>query len=123
MAKSYTDTCAVAYTNEQLLSLVKAKVKVSTVDIDGQQTMCGTLKVTKLKGDVVVSNEPVKEYVLPSARGWAMVKDSAVIMNGCIPASKVTFSDEMKAAIREVIRDEIAELNKAVVDILSKMRK
>lgn len=122
-AKSYTDTCAVAYTNEQLLSLVKAKVKVSTVDIDGQQTMCGTLKVTKLKGDVVVSNEPVKEYVLPSARGWAMVKDSAVIMNGCIPASKVTFSDEMKAAIREVIRDEIAGLNKAVVDILSKMRK
>lgn len=122
-AKSYTDTCAVAYTNEQLLSLVKAKVKVSTVDIDGQQTMCGTLKVTKLKGDVVVSNEPVKEYVLPSARGWAMVKDSAVIMNGCIPASKVTFSDEMKAAIREVIRDEIADLNKAVVDILSKMRK
>lgn len=122
-AKSYTDTCAVVYTNEQLLSLVKAKVKVSTVDIDGKQTMCGTLKVTKLKGDVVVSNEPVKEYVLPSARGWAMVKDSAVIMNGCIPASKVTFSDEMKAAIREVIRDEIADLNKAVVDILSKMRK
>ena len=32
-AKSYTDTCAVAYTNEQLLSLVKAKVKVSTVEI------------------------------------------------------------------------------------------
>lgn len=122
-AKSYTDTCAVVYTNEQLLSLVKAKVKVSTVDIDGKQTMCGTLKVTKLKDDVVVSNEPVKEYVLPSARGWAMVKDSAVIMNGCIPASKVTFSDEMKAAIREVIRDEIADLNQAVVDILSKMRK
>lgn len=122
-AKSYTDTCAVVYTNEQLLSLVKAKVKVSTVDIDGKQTMCGTLKVTKLKDDVVVSNEPVKEYVLPSARGWAMVKENAVIMNGCIPASKVTLSDEMKAAIREVIRDEIADLNKAVVDILSKMRK
>lgn len=122
-AKSYTDTCAVAYTNEQLLSLVKAKVKVSTVDIDGQQTMCGTLKVTKLKGDVVVSGEPVKEYVLPSARGWAMVKENAVIMNGCIPASKVTLSDEMKAAIREVIRDEIKDLNQAVVDILSKMRK
>lgn len=122
-AKSYTDTCAVVYTNEQLLSLVKAKVKVSTVDIDGKQTMCGTLKVTKLKDDVVVSGEPVKEYVLPSARGWAMVKENAVIMNGCIPASKVTLSDEMKAAIREVIRDEIADLNKAVVDILSKMRK
>ncbi len=122
-AKSYTDTCAVVYTNEQLLSLVKAKVKVSTVDIDGKQTMCGTLKVTKLKDDVVVSGEPVKEYVLPSARGWAMVKENAVIMNGCIPASKVTLSDEMKAAIREVIRDEIAYLNKAVVDILSKMRK
>lgn len=122
-AKSYTDTCAVVYTNEQLLSLVKAKVKVSTVDIDGKQTMCGTLKVTKLKDDVVVSNEPVKEYVLPSARGWAMVKENAVIMNGCIQASKVTLSDEMKAAIREVIRDEIADLNKAVVDILSKMRK
>lgn len=122
-AKSYTDTCAVVYTNEQLLSLVKAKVKVSTVDIDGKQTMCGTLKVTKLKDDVVVSGEPVKEYVLPSARGWAMVKENAVIMNGCITASKVTLSDEMKAAIREVIRDEIADLNKAVVDILSKMRK
>lgn len=122
-AKSYTDTCAVVYTNEQLLSLVKAKVKVSTVDIDGKQTMCGTLKVTKLKDDVVVSGEPVKEYVLPSARGWAMVKENAVIMNGCIPGSKVTLSDEMKAAIREVIRDEIADLNKAVVDILSKMRK
>lgn len=103
--------------------LAKEKVKVSTVDIDGKQTMCGTLKVTKLKDDVVVSGEPVKEYVLPSARGWAMVKENAVIMNGCIPASKVTLSDEMKAAIREVIRDEIADLNKAVVDILSKMRK
>lgn len=122
-AKSYTNTCAVAYTNEQLLSLVKAKVKVSTVDIDGQQTMCGTLKVTKLKDDVVVSNEPVKEYVLPSARGWAMVKENAVIMNGCIPASKVTFSDEMKAAIREIVRDELKDLNQAVVDILLKMRK
>lgn len=122
-AKSYTDTCAVVYTNEQLLSLVKAKVKVSTVDIDGKQTMCGTLKVTKLKDDVVVSNEPVKEYVLPSARGWAMVKENAVIMNGCIPASKVTLSDEMKAAIREVIEQELAPVNSAITDILSKMRK
>ena len=47
-AKSYTDTCAVAYTNEQLLSLVKAKVKakvkVSTVDIDGKQTMGEEMK-------------------------------------------------------------------------------
>ena len=121
-AKSYTDTCAVAYTNEQLVSLVKAKVKVSTVDIDGQQTMCGTLKVTKLKDDVVVSDEPVKEYSLPGVRSGTMILNG-VIHSGSIQARKVTFSDEMKAAIREVIEKEIAPINSAITDILSKMRK
>lgn len=130
-AKSYTDTCAVAYTNEQLLSLVKAKVKVSTVEIEGpsEHTFKGTLKVTKLKGDVVACGEPVKEYVLPVARGWCMMSDgdvmikNAVVASGSIPASKVTFSDEMKAAIREVIEKELAPVYGSIADILSKMRR
>ena len=84
--------------------------------------MCGTMKVTQLKDDVVVSDEPVKEYGLPGVRSGTMILNG-VIHSGSIQANKVTFSDEMKAAIREVIRDEIADLNKAVVDILSKMRK
>lgn len=130
-AKSYTDTVDVVYTNEQLLSLVKAKVKVSTVEIEGpsEHTFKGTLKVTKLKGDVVACGEPVKEYVLPVARGWCMMSDgdmmikNAVVASGSIPASKVTFSDEMKAAIREVIEKELAPVYGSIADILSKMRR
>ena len=108
----------------ELLDLVKAKVKAITEGVDGpaEHTMCGTMKVTQLKDDVVVSDEPVKEYGLPGVRSGTMILNG-VIHSGSIQASKVTFSDEMKAAIREVIRDEIADLNKAVVDILSKMRK
>lgn len=115
-ARGYTDAPAGIHNTEQLIDMVKAKVKGS------QHTFQGTLKVTKLKDDVVVSDEPVKEYSLPGVRFGTMILNGA-IRGGGIQASKVTFSDEMKAAIREVIRDEIADLNKAVVDILSKMRK
>ncbi|UVX32052.1 hypothetical protein S8b_00040 [Klebsiella phage vB_Kp3] len=110
-AKSYTDTCAVAYTNEQLLSLVKAKVKVSTVDIDGKQTMCGTLKVTQLKGDVVASNG-----------SWAMLKHGNAVIAGNIPASKLTLGEEMKEAIREVVREEMSSaLKQAIKNELDKL--
>lgn len=111
-ARGYTDAPAGIHNTEQLIDMVKAKVKGS------QHTFQGTLKVTKLKEDVLLTS-----------RGWCKMQDgnvmieNAVVASGSIPASKVTFSDEMKAAIREVIRDEIADLNKAVVDILSKMRK
>lgn len=110
-AKSYTDTCAVAYTNEQLLSLVKAKVKVSTVDIDGKQTMCGTLKVTQLKGDVVASDG-----------SWAMLKHGNAVIAGSIPASKLTLGEEMKEAIREVVREEMSSaLKQAIKNELDKL--
>lgn len=111
-ARGYTDAPAGIHNTEQLIDMVKEKVKGS------RHTTQGTLKVTKLKEDVLLTS-----------RGWCKMQDgnvtiqNAVIASGSIPASKVTFSDEMKAAIREVIRDEIADLNKAVVDILSKMRK
>ena len=98
----------------ELLDLVKAKVKAITEGVDGpaEHTMCGTMKVTQLKGDVVASDG-----------SWAMLKHGNAVIAGNIPASKLTLGEEMKEAIREVIRDEIADLNKAVVDILSKMRK
>lgn len=121
-ARGYTNAPAGIHSTEQLLSMVKAKVKASTVDIDGKQTMCGTLKVTKLKDDVVVSGEPVKEYGLPGVRSGTMILNGA-ILSGSIPASKVTFSDEMKDAIREVVAKELAPINSAITDILSKMRK
>lgn len=121
-ARGYTNAPACIHSTEQLLSMVKAKVKASTVDIDGKQTMCGTVKVTKLKDDVVVSGEPVKEYGLPGVRSGTMILNG-VIHSGNIQASKVTFSDEMKAAIREVIEKELAPINSAITDIISKMRK
>lgn len=121
-ARGYTNAPAGIHSTEQLLSMVKAKVKASTVDIDGKQTMCGTVKVTKLKDDVVVSGEPVKEYGLPGVRSGTMILNG-VIHSGNIQASKVTFSDEMKAAIREVIEKELAPINSAITDIISKMRK
>nr|UVN10044.1 MAG: hypothetical protein [Bacteriophage sp.] len=112
-AREFADAPAGLHTTEQLISMVQGKVKAGT-----QHTFQGTLKVTKPKEDALLTS-----------RGWCKMQDgnvtiqNAVIASGSTPASKVTFSDEMKAAIREVIRDEIADLNKAVVDILSKMPK
>lgn len=122
-AREFADAPAGLHTTEQLISLVKEKVKGS------QHTFQGTLKVTKLKGDAVASGEEVKEYVLPVARGWSITRDgeamitNAVIASGSIPASKVKFSEAMEDAIREIIQRDIAPINNAISDILSKMRK
>lgn len=111
-ARGYTDAPAGIHNTEQLIDMVKAKVKGS------QHTFQGTLKVTKLKEDVLLTS-----------RGWCKMQDgnvtiqNAVIASGSIPASKVKFSEAMEEAIREVIQKELAPINGAIADILSKMRK
>lgn len=121
-ARGYTDAPAGIHNTEQLIDMVKEKVKGS------QHTFQGTLKVTKLKGDVVASGEEVKEYVLPVARGWSVMQDGKVtiqnaVVASSIPVSKVKFSEVMEEAIRELIQKELSPINGAIADILSKMRK
>lgn len=97
----------------ELLDLVKAKVKAITEGIDGpaEHTMCGTLKVTQLKGDVVASNG-----------SWAMLKHGNAVIAGNIPASKLTLGEEMKEAIREVVREEMSSaLKQAIKNELDKL--
>lgn len=110
-ARGYTNAPAGINSTEQLIDMVKEKVKGS------QHTFQGTPKVTKLKDDVLLTS-----------RGWCMIRDGNVTMENAviassIPASKVTLSDEMKAAIREVIQKELSPINGAIADILFKMRK
>ena len=97
----------------ELLDLVKAKVKAITEGVDGpaEHTMCGTMKVTQLKGDVVASNG-----------GWAMLKHGNAVIAGNIPASKLTLGEEMKEAIREVVREEMSSaLKQAIKNELDKL--
>lgn len=122
-AREFADAPAGLHTTEQLISMVQGKVKAET-----QHTFQGTLKVTKLKGDVVASGEEVKEYVLPVARGWSVMQDGNVtiqnaVIASSIPVSKVKFSEVMENAICELIQKELSPINGAIADILSKMRK
>lgn len=112
-ARGYTNAPAGIHSTEQLLSMVKAKVKATAEGIDGpaEHTMCGTLKVTQLKGDVVASNG-----------SWAMLKHGNAVIAGNIPASKLTLGEEMKEAIREVVREEMSSaLKQAIKNELDKL--
>lgn len=111
-AREFADAPAGLHTTEQLIAMVQEKVKGS------RHTTQGTLKVTKLKEDVLLTS-----------RGWCKMQDgnvtiqNAVIASGSIPASKVKFSEAMEDAIRELIQKELSPINGAIADILSKMRK
>lgn len=112
-ARGYTNAPAGIHSTEQLLSMVKAKVKATAEGIDGpaEHTMCGTLKVNQLKGDVVASNG-----------GLDMIKHGNAVIAGSIPASKLTMGEEMKEAIREVVREEMSSaLKQAIKNELDKL--
>ena len=112
-ARGYTNAPAGIHSTEQLLSMVKAKVKATAEGIDGpaDHTMCGTLKVTQLKGDVVASDG-----------SCAMLKHGNAVIAGNIPASKLTMGEEMKEAIREVVREEMSSaLKQAIKNELDKL--
>ena len=112
-ARGYTNAPAGIHSTEQLLSMVKAKVKAITEGVDGpaEHTMCGTMKVTQLKGDVVASDG-----------SWAMLKHGNAVIAGNIPASKLTLGEEMKEAIREVVREEMSSaLKQAIKNELDKL--
>lgn len=112
-ARGYTNAPAGIHSTEQLLSMVKAKVKATAEGIDGpaEHTMCGTMKVTQLKGDVVASDG-----------SWAMLKHGNAVIAGNIPASKLTLGEEMKEAIREVVREEMSSaLKQAIKNELDKL--
>lgn len=112
-ARGYTNAPAGIHSTEQLLSMVKAKVKAAADGIDGpaEHTMCGTLKVTQLKGDVVASDG-----------SWATLKHGNAVIAGSIPASKLTLGEEMKEAIREVVREEMSSaLKQAIKNELDKL--
>ena len=112
-ARGYTNAPAGIHSTEQLLSMVKAKVKAITEGVDGpaEHTMCGTMKVTQLKGDVVASDG-----------SWAMLKHGNTVIAGNIPASKLTLGEEMKEAIREVVREEMSSaLKQAIKNELDKL--
>ena len=112
-ARGYTNAPAGIHSTEQLLSMVKAKVKAITEGVDGpaEHTMCGTMKVIQLKGDVVASNG-----------GWDMIKHGNAVIAGSIPASKLTLGEEMKEAIREVVREEMSSaLKQAIKNELDKL--
>ena len=112
-ARGYTNAPAGIHSTEQLLSMVKAKVKAITEGIEGpaEHTMCGTPKVTQLKGDVVASNGSL-----------AMLKHGNAVIAGNIPTSKLTLGEEMKEAIREVVREEMSSaLKQAIKNELDKL--
>lgn len=112
-ARGYTNAPAGIHSTEQLLSMVKAKVKATAEGIDGpaEHTMCGTLKVTQLKGDVVASDG-----------SCATLKHGNAVIAGSIPASKLTLGEEMKEAIREVVREEMSSaLKQAIKNELDKL--
>lgn len=112
-ARGYTNAPAGIHSTEQLLSMVKAKVKATAEGIDGpaEHTMCGTLKVTQLKGDVVASDG-----------SCATLKHGNAVIAGSIPASKLTMGEEMKEAIREVVREEMSSaLKQAIKNELDKL--
>lgn len=112
-ARGYTNAPAGIHSTEQLLSMVKAKVKATAEGVDGpaEHTMCGTMKVTQLKGDVVASDGSL-----------AMLKHGNAVIAGSIPASKLTLGEEMKEAIREVVREEMSSaLKQAIKNELDKL--
>lgn len=112
-ARGYTNAPTGMHSTEQLLSMVKAKVKAITEGVDGpaEHTMCGTMKVTQLKGDVVASDG-----------SWAMLKHGNAVIAGNIPTSKLTLGEEMKEAIREVVREEMSSaLKQAIKNELDKL--
>lgn len=112
-ARGYTNAPAGIHNTEQLLSMVKAKVKAAAVGIDGpaEHTIKGTLKVTQLKGDVVASDG-----------SCATLKHGNAVIAGSIPASKLTLGEEMKEAIREVVREEMSSaLKQAIKNELDKL--
>ncbi|BEH86313.1 hypothetical protein [Klebsiella phage phiKp_14] len=112
-ARGYTNAPAGIHSTEQLLSMVKAKVKATAEGIDGpaEHTMCGTLKVTQMKGDVVARDG-----------SWAMLKHGNAVIAGNIPTSKLTLGEEMKEAIREVVREEMSSaLKQAIKNELDKL--
>jgi len=58
-----------------------------------------------------------------AARAGAMI-ENAVVMSGSVKASKVTFSDEMKAAIREVVQAVMDEaLKQSIHNEIKKLLK
>lgn len=129
-AKSYTDTCAVAYTNDQLLSLVKAEVTSREKAVYDNGYQAGKIAANKKSHETwsiktdgpAVMNGTVKAGGVADRCG-AMI-ENAVVMRGSVLASKVTFSDEMKAAIREVVQAVMDEaLKQAIQNEVKKLLK
>lgn len=115
----------------ELLDLVKAEVTSREKAFYDNGYQAGKIAANKKSHDTwsiktdgpAVMNGTVKVGGVVAARGGAMI-ENAVVMSRSIQASKVTFSDEMKAAIREVVQAVMDEaLKQSIQNEIKKLLK
>lgn len=117
--------------DEALLELVKAEVSSREKAFYNNGYLAGKIAASKPKSHdtwsiktdgPAVMNGTVKVGGV-AARAGAMI-ENAVVMSGSVKASKVTFSDEMKAAIREVVQAVMDEaLKQSIQNEIKKLLK
>lgn len=115
----------------ELLDLVKAEVTSREKAFYDNGYQAGKIAANKKSHDTwsiktdgpAVMNGTVKVGGVVAARGGAMI-ENAVVMSGSVKASKVTFSDEMKAAIRDVVQAVMDEaLKQSIQNEIKKLLK
>lgn len=128
-AKQFTGTDKASCS--ELLELVKAEVSSREKAFYNNGYLAGKIAASKPKSHdtwsiktdgPAVMNGTVKVGGV-AARAGAMI-ENAVVMSGSVKASKVTFSDEMKAAIREVVQAVMDEaLKQSIQNEIKKLLK
>ncbi|WNV46672.1 hypothetical protein RJ142_CDS0003 [Klebsiella phage EKq1] len=128
-AKQFTGTDKASCS--ELLELVKAEVSSREKAFYNNGYLAGKIAASKPKSHdtwsiktdgPAVMNGTVKVGGV-AARAGAMI-ENAVVMSRSIQASKVTFSDEMKAAIREVVQAVMDEaLKQSIQNEIKKLLK
>lgn len=128
-AKQFTGTDKASCS--ELLELVKAEVSSREKAFYNNGYLAGKIAASKPKSHdtwsiktdgPAVMNGTVKVGGV-AARAGAMI-ENAVVMSGSVKASKVTFSDEMKAVIREVVQAVMDEaLKQSIQNEIKKLLK